>query len=637
MTDPSWEFRRMTRGEINVDPIEGEFFSTEVLGSLPDALVREAIQNSLDAGIPGEQVKVLISFPSSDNYLQTPSSEPYLRGLEIHLDSENSGLQERVELTDPMDFILIEDFGTRGLEGDIREDEDRGAQESKNDFFYFWRNIGRAVEGTTARGRWGLGKTVFQAASRVNSFFGLTIRRDESEKLLMGQSVLRIHWSQGTKYAPYGYYGQFDGDFALPVEDRARTEEFCRDFSIRRRNEPGLSVVIPFPDKEIKPEAILRAVIHQYFFPLLAEDLVVIVASGRNQQVLDARSIFQYVSLSDWSEKDTVLRRLELAKWSLGLSPDQFEKLQEPAPNRAPKWEESLFERAQLKRLREDFDNGARLALVAPLWVKRANKDIQHSSFKIILERDPYLDPGEDHFLRDGVAITGISSLRQKGIRVIVTVSDRPLSRMLGDSENPAHTEWQERSPKFRGRYDWGTTCLRYVKNSPREIARVLSRPAEGRDPRVLRDFFYVDLPKEDQPGNTEGRPAPKRGLEPGQRFPLEITGDRTFQVHKTKQGFRLTADPIAKVLPREISIEMAYDVREGNPFKRYRILDFELDKPPIKVKAAGLRIQHPRANVLYLVLEKRDFHLSLTGFDPNRDLKIRMTTSFDVSHDPQV
>ncbi len=43
----------MTRGEINVDPIEGEFFSTEVLGSLPDALVREAIQNSLDAGIPG--------------------------------------------------------------------------------------------------------------------------------------------------------------------------------------------------------------------------------------------------------------------------------------------------------------------------------------------------------------------------------------------------------------------------------------------------------------------------------------------------------------------------------------------------------------------------------------------------------
>jgi hypothetical protein len=54
---PSWKFRKMNKGEMNVDPIEGEFFSTEALGSLPDALIREAIQNSLDASIPGEQVK----------------------------------------------------------------------------------------------------------------------------------------------------------------------------------------------------------------------------------------------------------------------------------------------------------------------------------------------------------------------------------------------------------------------------------------------------------------------------------------------------------------------------------------------------------------------------------------------------
>jgi hypothetical protein len=41
VTYPRWEFRKMSRGEINVDPIEDEFFSMEVLGSLPDALIRE--------------------------------------------------------------------------------------------------------------------------------------------------------------------------------------------------------------------------------------------------------------------------------------------------------------------------------------------------------------------------------------------------------------------------------------------------------------------------------------------------------------------------------------------------------------------------------------------------------------------
>lgn len=38
-------------GEINVDPIEGEFFNTEAIASISDALVREAIQNCLDASL----------------------------------------------------------------------------------------------------------------------------------------------------------------------------------------------------------------------------------------------------------------------------------------------------------------------------------------------------------------------------------------------------------------------------------------------------------------------------------------------------------------------------------------------------------------------------------------------------------
>lgn len=44
----------MQPGETNIDPTEAEFFSTEALGSPADALVREAIQNSLDARRPGE-------------------------------------------------------------------------------------------------------------------------------------------------------------------------------------------------------------------------------------------------------------------------------------------------------------------------------------------------------------------------------------------------------------------------------------------------------------------------------------------------------------------------------------------------------------------------------------------------------
>jgi hypothetical protein len=43
----------MHAGEMNIAPIDSEFFSTEAPESLADALVREAIQNSLDARAPG--------------------------------------------------------------------------------------------------------------------------------------------------------------------------------------------------------------------------------------------------------------------------------------------------------------------------------------------------------------------------------------------------------------------------------------------------------------------------------------------------------------------------------------------------------------------------------------------------------
>ena len=36
--------REMQPAEIKVDPIEGEFFSTEAIGSIPEALDSESIQ-----------------------------------------------------------------------------------------------------------------------------------------------------------------------------------------------------------------------------------------------------------------------------------------------------------------------------------------------------------------------------------------------------------------------------------------------------------------------------------------------------------------------------------------------------------------------------------------------------------------
>jgi hypothetical protein len=116
----------------------------------------------------------------------------------------------------------------------------------------------------------GLGKTVFAAASRARAFFTLTVPANQPRPLLMGQAVLRIHKLGGARYYPYGYFGRFDGDFALPMEDVGIIDMFRRDFGLARDAEPGLSVLIVFPDRDLTPQTLLPPLAHHYFVPILA-------------------------------------------------------------------------------------------------------------------------------------------------------------------------------------------------------------------------------------------------------------------------------------------------------------------------------------------------------------------------------
>jgi len=587
----------------------------------------------LDAAAPGEKVHVSISFCRPEQRLDSSGIERYLRGLKAHLAAGAASLPERPKADEPMDFLLFEDFGTRGLEGDIKEDEVLGDHRGgpKNDFFYFWRNIGRAVEGTTARGRWGLGKTVFQAASKINSFFGVTVRQGDPRRLLLGQSVLKIHRIQEKKYAPYGYYGIFEDQFALPVDDPAHVTRFCADFGLERSNQPGLSVIVPYPDKEISSKDVIRSAIHHYFFPILSEGLVVTIRDGARTDVLDAKRIFSFLDRTEWPDKDVIRSRLELARWCIDLPDESFVRLLEPPEGRQPKWDENLFDPAQLENLKKKLDQGQRIALIVPLWIQRTGGTTLHTSYKVVLERQADLERGEDHFIREGVTIAGVASLRQRGIRVLVAVTEKVLSKFLGDSENPAHTEWQERSPKFRGKYDWGPTCLRYVKNSPREILKILSRPAKGRDETLLSDLFYIESKPADESFGATKKPTGVPGKDGvDQPAPNGISTDQYFQVQRTKEGFRLSKHPQAKRLPKVVTLEMAYDVRQGNPFKKYQPFDFALNKFPMLVRGKGLKASVLRPNALRLELENADFRLMVTGFDPNRDLKIKTATSLD-------
>jgi hypothetical protein len=161
-----WMFREMARGEVNVDPIQSEFFTTEAIDGQAEAIVREAVQNSLDAGTTGTKVRVCFRISDEKDSLDSSTHQFFFKGLELHLSAPDVGLAKRPDSHEKVAFLTIEDFGTRGLWGDPSQSADE--KDERNDFYYFWRNVGRSRKGETDLGRWGLGKNVFPATSRAN-------------------------------------------------------------------------------------------------------------------------------------------------------------------------------------------------------------------------------------------------------------------------------------------------------------------------------------------------------------------------------------------------------------------------------------------------------------------------------------
>ena len=622
-----WHFRRMARGEMNQDPVQDDYFNTAALDSYSDALIRESIQNSLDAKTKNtnDPVRVRITFPSDSDLPAAEDAAPYFKNLMGHIEA-SAVIEDPPTLDGKVSFLVFEDFGTRGLVGDpeLADDPEPG---ELADFYYFWRNVGRGKKEGDERGRWGLGKTMFPASSQIHAVFGLTRRTGDDKSLLMGQSTLSIHNIGVNKHCPYGYFGvHADDQFTLPITDQERIDEFRTVFSISRNDESGLSIVIPYPRAEITSEDVLISVIKHYFFPILSGDLIVEVQTGGQLIQLDAISIDNIVQRHLSDSDQIFIGTLSLAKWFIDAPQDQITEARKQKAYRSPSWSADLFTPAQIEKFAEALDNNQPVCVRIPVNVIPKGEQPKGSYFHVVLERDPDLEQPLDEFIRSGITISGVSTLRESGIRALVIANDLPISTMLGDSENPAHTEWQDRSRNFVGKYQVGKSTLAFVKDAPRGFLRLLNKHSEQIDDTALRHMF-PDPSSKGGPAAGDPTPSSKPGKKRRPRTKIDVKSrPRIFQLSRVAGGFRASlTDEGQKKIPMPIRIRVAYDVRRGNPYKRWVEADFDLAKVDERLRLTGGELLSASGNRLEILANSPDWKLQLQGFDPDRDLIVDM------------
>ena len=634
----TWQFNTMRPTDKAREPIQGEFFATEATSNPGEALVREGIQNSLDARHNGETVTVRIRVSGDTASVARETVAPFLNGLDEHLRAPGNGLREIPGGDEKCPVLVFEDFGTTGLTGDTAEWKPQPG--SKNHFYHFFRAEGRSDKGEKDIGRWGVGKQVFPRASNVNTVFGLTVRSSDKRKLLMGMAVLKSHDLNGTRYSPDGWLGSSfeNGSHGpiLPIEDLDFITKFCNVFDIRRGDSPGLSIVVPWCELDLTDENLVRAVVRGYFWPILRGQLVVDIESQQIVTRLDANSLEIEIRKIGNDLESEMSPLIELAKWASAFDANGFVQLNRSESSRAWQWSKTLLPAETVDNLRQRYERGEKIALRVPVTVREKNKSSRETYFDVFMLRDGSEQSGRPVFIREGIIVSDVRAPRTRGVRAIVNAEDGPIAAFLGDSENPAHTQWQHDGANFRGKYTSGKSDLEFVKRAVHEIVDILCEQDKKMDRTLLKDLFSVAAPQQEVECITrEKKKHEEQGNAAEEPTPFEVPRrPRPFIIEHVERGFVVrNGDMNGGLVSSRLLIRAAYNVRRGNAFNKYHRADFDMAKH-MNVQVNGAIILQQEENKLRVKIENKDFRIEVVGFDPNRDVRLEVRRQEDDNAD---
>jgi hypothetical protein len=608
-----WHFNEYVPGEIVRQSHEQEFFEMD---TKLEAVVREAVQNSLDASLSyGGPVKVRFL------YARAPAeASVMLEGLEDHLTA--SGIRVNGLGRSGFDFMAIEDFNTSGLSGDTSYNQCLSKEEGN--FCNFWWVDGSMRKDMMKGGRWGLGKYTFFAFSNIKLIFGASKTDSDRDTFLMGRILLKKHEIKGKFYSPDGVMSSESYD---PVTDHHMVENFEEYFMLERKNLKGLSLVIPYPDLDHASETFTdttRYVLENYLYSVLSERLEVTIESKTDYP--GSRAMITASSLNDllkrFSADDRQFKHLEkltnVFREVIGKKPQYIlPPVEEPDLDIESSLMSSLGESAkrQFSELTSDV-----MKIRVPFYISYSSGSARKETYvDISVTRNDFFKEENIICLRNGIKIlNGIRNFETEKGLCILTADDEIVSGFLGDAENPSHTEWIPGTERLRGKYSNPKKVLDFIKNLPKKIITFLSEQTEHEDREALIDLFYVPVREQTRGGKI--KPVPPRSDIPSK--PL------TFILSRSPEGFRISLTEAGEgKLPRMITVRMAYDTADGNPFKKYSRFDFDAGDGSLRTEITGGKILSANGNTIQMIAEKSGFNFSVSGFDGRRDLVI------DVKH----
>jgi hypothetical protein len=414
------------------------------------SLVRESIQNSLDAVLDNSQpvvVKYTFQEMKGMDYPEFFRLKEHIRGC-LDYYSENRNAKEIYapmlnwfgggKYHENIGYICVSDYNTKGMGYE--------ANSTNNSFYAFVRSAGvSAKESVLAGGSFGFGKAAYFLLSPISTIIVSTCTPD-NKHFFEGVASLCTHTYENKKKVAVGYYDSNDGH---PVDVE---ESIPAKF---RRTEPGTDINIlgfDFRDRNEAVTEMKEAVLRNFWMAILNGRLVVEID---NNVVIDKNSIAELMS-------DT-------------FSDDDIRG----GANESPRpYFDAVYLQGTSRRYCLVEDNIPLLGHVM-LYVNK-QKGI---SDKISYMRDLQM------------LVFSKKNKTNYGMCAVFYCDDEAGNGMLRNMENPAHDEWKAGNWKSAGRTNPnGRQALRvldeFIGKSLSDI--FVKKKDNAVDIKGLEDFLYI-------------------------------------------------------------------------------------------------------------------------------------------------
>ena len=217
-----WVFPPTGSYQVQGRDLSEDNFAHEERSNL-ELLMREILQNPLDArssenaGAIKVNIRVLKPGEFDAAYLSKLLPDEYIERLFA------SGAESPPDL-EAASVLVLEDYGTTGLQGEWQNPNADGPTENWNAFWF--REGEGAKSATGSNGRAGQGKITYYRIGGTRAVFGLTVRASDGKKLLMGRGAFRrVYPFAGQKFLRHSFWCTGE-DIPLPLSEENALQQY---------------------------------------------------------------------------------------------------------------------------------------------------------------------------------------------------------------------------------------------------------------------------------------------------------------------------------------------------------------------------------------------------------------------------